>query len=213
MRVGRVVLVAVVLLATAACGTERGAESAAPSGFDPDDGCSMAVGRFAISTEYVAWEDMLGPPYLGADPTYEPADESVLADVSLPGTLAGLPAQTMRREAPEIVVFYGEGAVGAGYPSDLAGTGGLVLTRAPSEMSDRQWVANLVSLLGDRITQVQVGPSVGSVGQRDADHEHAEFRPLQVNWVEGGYQFALVGVRDPAELVVAARELACGQDS
>jgi hypothetical protein len=54
---------------------------------------------------------------------------------------------------------------------------------------------------------------VGSVGQRDADHEHAEFRPLQVNWVEGGYQFALIGVRDPAELVVTAREMACAQAS
>jgi hypothetical protein len=201
------------LLAAVSCGSDSGTPSAASESFDPDDGCSLAVGPFAISSVYYAREDMLGPPPDAPAPTYEPVDDDVLAGASLPAEVGGLVARSMERADYGLVVFYGDEPVTRGFQSDLTATGGLVVTRRTTGLSDEQSLAQMVELVGDRVTRVQVGSSIGWVSQYDGDHFGAVSKPQQVNWVEGHHQLTVVGVRDPAELVVAARELACGQDS
>jgi hypothetical protein len=213
MRVTGAVLVAAALLVATACGTDRSGTPGAGGTFDPDDGCSLAVGPFAISSEYIRSEDMWGRLPDGPAPTYGPVEGGVLSELELPSTLGGLAAQTMHRGDGRLVVFYGDAPVSSGFQSDLTATGGLVLALEPTGMTDRQSLRNMVDLVGDRVTEVQIGTSVGWASQVDGDHEGARSRPQQVRWVEGHHQFAVVGVRDPAELVVTARQMVCPQAS
>lgn len=213
MRVTGAVLVAAALLVATACGTDRSGTPGAGGTFDPDDGCSLAVGPFAINSEYIRSEDMLGGFPDGPAPTYGPVDSDVLREHSLPSMLGGLAAQTMQSADGRLVVFYGDAPVSRGFQSDLTATGGLVVKLEPTEITGQEWLGIMTEVVGDRVTQVQVGTSVGWVGQVDGDHEGARSRPQQVNWVQGDRQVTVVGVRDPAELVVTARAMACGQDS
>lgn len=191
-------------LAAAAC-SSGSATPSAPAVFEPASGCSTALGPVAESSDFVAWKDRTAPaPTVGTP--YRPVPPRVLRHWPFLPALEGLPARGMRVANGYVTVAYAPAPLPAAY-AELVPPHGLALSVRAAASRTSTWSADLRRAFPGRVVEVRIGTAAGTLNWADPD-EHGD-RPHWVSWEQDGRHYDLVGVEDPAVLVVLARSLAC----
>jgi hypothetical protein len=201
------ILVGLVLGLLVACSAGPRDDGSTAPAFDAHAGCSTATGPVTESTDFVAWDERTSHPPSVTVP-FGAVRASVVRDWPFQPELDGAPARGMRRANGYLTVVYAPAPLPDGATSPVPEHGlSLSTRRVPPGSGD--WADSLERVFGERVTRVQLGPVEGTLNWADPDRHG--LRAHWVSWEQDGRHFDLVSVRDPAELVVLARSLVCGQ--
>src|ERR687891_151210 len=103
--------------------------------------------------------------------------------------------------------FYNAGIGRSLTVSEFRGTGGVQLDRDPTDNGE-SYPEFILSTLGERAVRVEVGDYVGALTW--ADPESNGIRPHYLVWSDGLYNYTLIAVMQPEELLTLGREVVCG---
>jgi hypothetical protein len=195
------------VLATAGCddGAATPSDGRASGGFEAESGCSTATGPIEESGDFVAWKDRTTRTPTVTTP-YAAVPSHVLHRWPFQPALDGEPARGMRVANGYVTVAYAPAPLPPAY-ADLVPPHGLALSVRAAASGTSTWAADLARAFPGRIVTVRIGAATGTLNCADPDRHGT--RPHWVSWEQGVRHYDLVGVRDPAHLVVLARTLAC----
>ncbi|MEO8625701.1 MAG: hypothetical protein ABI452_03285 [Candidatus Limnocylindrales bacterium] len=91
--------------------------------------------------------------------------------------------------------------------SGFLGSGGLLFTIEPAQ-PNFSFSSYLKGELGDRATDVEVGPFDAALTWADPDESGV--RSHNLYWSDGAEEYSLIGVRTAAAIVNLGRTIACG---
>ncbi len=191
---------ALVLASVVIVGVSEG--GARPS--DPE-GCAGYTEVLNESKEFTPWGERLSHP-VGID--VDPVVEDVVNGEVLPASIGSLRLAGAIEESTRVVGLYAESDVSGQRISDALRGGAVSLAIGQTDASDSATLQKeTLSLLGDRATPVQIGPSPGVLTWADPTAEGD--RPHVVVWVADRHAYELTTLSPGASAIDLARDVAC----